>query len=339
MERASKESRNGFLTRKQIERDLKQIGVREGDHLAVSLSFKSMGFISGGPNAFIDALLDVVGPEGTIMVNTFTKLFPASEIPFNYVFDAATTTPYTGIVPRFFLKRKDAVRSKHPVTSVAAIGKLSSYLTEDHDEKAAMFQPYEKLAQIGGKYLAIGLGNRLVAIRHEAQKEAGYFGVLPLICGVRYKDAKGKTELYLANPAPCVKNLHMIVPKIEAAGLITRGKIGNAAAVFASADKLIEALVKILKEEPELSICDDIFCLYCREHERRKNLYQKIKNPKLFQKNWAARKILGVLHKAALIRFNHFSPENPTLKDSDQISVMVTIKNLLKFFIRKITNR
>jgi len=56
--------------------DFKKIGIQKGDHLAVTLSFKSIGHVKGGPDTFIDALIEVVGSEGTIMVNTFTVCIP-----------------------------------------------------------------------------------------------------------------------------------------------------------------------------------------------------------------------------------------------------------------------
>jgi aminoglycoside 3-N-acetyltransferase len=324
------------VTKKQIIADLRMIGLKRGDHVAVTLSLRSIGFVIGGPNTLIDAVLDVVGPEGTIMMNTFTKNFRASAIPKDYVFDRSTTIPYTGLVPTVIIKRKGAVRSRHPTCSVTAIGKLSEYLTMDHDEKANDLLPYKKLAEIGGKYLAIGLGNRLVAIRHEAQRRAGYFDSLPAACGVRYKNAEGETKLFIRNRLPCTRNLHKIVPRIEHESLIKRGKIGNAPSIFAPADKLIEALSTILKEKPELSLCDDCFCLYCRDLERRKNLYSKIQNPKIFQKSRLVRIMLRFRHKYVLKRDSSISLVNSSLKKPKSNSFVRVAKKLVASFIQKI---
>ena len=56
------------ISKRQIIDDLKQLGVEEGDHLAVALSLRSIGHVVGGPKTFIEALLEVVGPNGTIMM-------------------------------------------------------------------------------------------------------------------------------------------------------------------------------------------------------------------------------------------------------------------------------
>jgi aminoglycoside 3-N-acetyltransferase len=296
-------TKSRLVTQDQLEADLKSIGLRNGDRVAVTLSFKSVGHVQGGANAFIDALLAVVGENGTIMMNTYTPWFPLSKIPAHYIFDVSTTPPETGLVPRTFLRRKDVIRSKHPACSVAAFGKLSRYLTENHDEKANLFLPYERLAQAGGKYLCIGLGNRLVAIRHEAQRRAGYFDFLPnFMRGVLYKNKNGEICLFTVRSPPCVNKLDTIVPKIEKASKIKRGKIGNADTILAPAGNLIEAMTKILKEQPELTLCDDFSCVYCRELERRKNLYRKIKNPKLFQRNLLIIKMLTLRNKYVMKR-------------------------------------
>ena len=174
------------VSREQLVKDFRKIGLKKGDHVAVTLSLKSVGYIKDGPNEFIDALLDVVGPDGTIMVNTFTDHFPVAFIPTGYVFDRKSTPTSNSIVCETLRKRKDAIRSKHPAFSVAVIGKQAEYLIEGHDEKSEPFLPYSKLAEIDGKYLCIGIGGRLVAIRHEAQNQSGLSSVVPYYRGVKY---------------------------------------------------------------------------------------------------------------------------------------------------------
>ncbi len=126
----------GIITKVKLVADFKAIGILEGDTVAVTLSLKSIGYIEGGADTFIDALLETVGSHGTIMMNAYTNTFPASEIPSHYIFDPATTAPNTGIAPKTLLKRRGAIRSTHPVCSVVAIGENAKYLTQTHNEKA-----------------------------------------------------------------------------------------------------------------------------------------------------------------------------------------------------------
>ncbi|MHA2060671.1 MAG: AAC(3) family N-acetyltransferase, partial [Candidatus Sifarchaeia archaeon] len=221
------------VSKQKLINDLTKIGVCKGDHLAVTLSFKSIGYVQGGPNTFIDALLEVVGLKGTILMNTFTYSRSIFSLKPDFVFDPKSTVPYTGLVPSTLVKREDMIRSRHPTRSITAIGYLADYLTKDHDEKSNPYLPYEKLAKVNGKYLCIGIGNRLVAIRHEAQRRAGLFKV-PVFLGVYFKNLAGNKELHIAKIAPCKVNLHNIVPKVEEKIKLTRSKIGFANSILAN---------------------------------------------------------------------------------------------------------
>jgi aminoglycoside 3-N-acetyltransferase len=318
-----KQPQRSEIGKDQIKADLRKIGVTKNSHIAVALSLKSIGYVKGGPDAFIDALLEAVGPEGTIMMHTFTNLYPLSEIPTNYTFDQRTD-PNTGLVPRQFLKRKETIRSKHPALSVAAAGKFAQYLTNDHNEHSEPYLPYQRLSQINGKYLAIGIGNRLVAIRHQAQRRAGLW-IIPMLVGAQYLSTRGARELFIMSLPPCVKKSPQLVPTIEKAGIIKRGKIGNAASIIAPAKALIEAMTNALKKDPTLNLCDDIFCLQCRELERRMKLYPKIANPKLFQRNQFTRKLIETRNKLILKKYSYVSYTDPSTENR------IDLINLLEF--------
>ena len=309
MNNDSKPSERATISKEQIASDLRRMGIRKGDHVAVTLSFKAVGNVNGGPNAFIDCLLDAVGPEGTITMNSYTPSYPIAEIALDYVFDPKSSVPYTGIVPRTLLSRKGVVRSRHPTCSVASIGKLAHYLADDHDEKAAPFLPYLRLSHANGKYLCIGLKDRLVAVRHEAQRRAGFL-LIPMFTGVRYKNTEGETKLFIQLNSPCARNLPKLVPRLRTKGIIKGGKIGLAESNVANAAALIEAMSSMLKEDPTLNLCDDIFCLRCRETEKRLNLYSRIENPHFFQKSKFMRKVLGWRNSFVLGRYSHISFSN-----------------------------
>lgn len=298
------------VSKEQIIEDLRKMGLKKGDHLAVALSFKSIGYVEGGSETFIDALLEVVGPEGTIMMNAFTYSFPIQKISSDYIFDVEKTAPYTGFVPRTMIARKDAVRSRHPTCSVVSIGKMADYLTCGHNETSNAFLPFEKLAKIGGKYLGIGLNDRLVGIRHEAQRRAGLF-VVPFFWGVQFRNSKGKIKVFIRLATPCVKKLPKLVPKLERLGAVTRGRVGNADSIIGTASEIIDKMSFALKNDPTLNLCDDWFCIKCRELERRLNLYKRIVNPNLFQRNRFIRTVLGWRNNFFFIlTYNLYSKKN-----------------------------
>lgn len=293
------------ILKDRIIKDLKEMGVKKGDHISVALSFKSIGHMNGGPESFIDALLDVVGKNGTIMMNTYTlglsRLSKINSGKVSYVFDSKSTPCNTGIVPEKLRKRKGAIRSKHPNNSVTAIGKFAKYLTENHDAKSSAYLPYSRLAKINGKSLFIGIGDDLVAIRHEAQHLAGLVNILPPRAGVKYLDENGEIKLFVREDAGgCIKKLPELVPIIRRMGIIKDGKVGLANAILAPTKETLESMADLLKKDPTTNLCDDITCLWCRELERKMNLYEDIESPKFFQKNLLVIKTIEFINKFRL---------------------------------------
>ena len=320
MNAISKSLPNEKISKQHIIKNLNEIGVNKGDHLSLGISFKSIGFVSGGPETFIDALLETVGPEGTIMMNTFTEFFYPTEVELkmvDYVFDVESSCANTGIIPETFRKRKNAVRSRHPTNSVAAIGKMAEFLTEGHDETADAYLPFSKLSEINGKYLAIGIGDRLVGIRHQAQHLAGLLDIIPWRRCVRYKKRDGEIKIFtLKDRGGCIKRLPELVSHLRNIGLVADGKIGMANAVLVSAKESLGVMAELLIHNPSINLCDDVWCLWCRELESRLDLYDRIERPRYFQKNIAIRKLVRAMNRfrekdnRVITRFKLFVKEN-----------------------------
>ena len=60
-----------MVTRRQIGEDLKRLGVRRGDAVMMHSSLSALGPVEGGAETVVDALLDAVGPSGTLLVPAF----------------------------------------------------------------------------------------------------------------------------------------------------------------------------------------------------------------------------------------------------------------------------
>ena len=283
-----KAGRETEAQKRRLLRDLRSLGVREGDHVALGISFKSMGSIAGGAGTFLDALQHAVGPDGTIMVNTFTEQFALFRLrtrKIDYLFDHQSTPCNTGLIPELIRQRDGAVRSKHPVTSVTAIGSQARFLTESHDSLATAYSPFSKLAEINGKYLSVGIGGRLVGFRHEAQYRAGLLEVVPKKLGVNYLDEEGAVRLFVNRQPPgCVKTLGLLNQLLFDAGIVNSGKVGEASSILIPAKEALTLMTDALIADPSLNLCDEVFCLWCREIERRLDLRDTIDRPKYFQR-------------------------------------------------------
>lgn len=106
-------ARNAFL----------KAGVTFGDHLLLHSSYKSMGGVEGGPAAFLQMLIDLVTPQGTLILPTFSFDFCSSGR-----WDARTSPSQMGIVTEIARQRPDGVRLVHPVYSFVAFGRYAPVL-------------------------------------------------------------------------------------------------------------------------------------------------------------------------------------------------------------------
>ena len=60
-------------TRASLADDLRALGVAPGMTLLVHSSLSALGWVSGGPIAVIQALLDALTPDGTLVMSAFTS--------------------------------------------------------------------------------------------------------------------------------------------------------------------------------------------------------------------------------------------------------------------------
>ena len=58
------------VTKEMIIKALKSIGLAKNDVVMVHTSLGSMGYVCGGAQAVIEALIEIVGSDGTIMMPT-----------------------------------------------------------------------------------------------------------------------------------------------------------------------------------------------------------------------------------------------------------------------------
>ncbi|MCR5331410.1 MAG: AAC(3) family N-acetyltransferase [Lachnospiraceae bacterium] len=173
---------------------LKNVGLSSGDSVIVHTSLGKIGYVCGGAQTVIEALIEVVGQNGTIMMPTqsWKNLDPetgvhwdADEADWDTIrknwpaYDKAITPTNTmGAVAEMFRSWPGTIRSAHPARSVAAWGKYASYLTENHDLSNIFGDdsPIGKLYKLNGKVLLIGVGYDKNTSIHLADVRADYPG-------------------------------------------------------------------------------------------------------------------------------------------------------------------
>ncbi|MCR5054346.1 MAG: AAC(3) family N-acetyltransferase [Lachnospiraceae bacterium] len=171
---------------------LRGVGLNTGDSVMVHTSLGQIGYVCGGAQTVIEALIEVVGQDGTIMMPTqsWKNLDPetgvhwdADEADWDVIrenwpaYDKAITPTNTmGAVAEMFRSWPGALRSDHPARSVAAWGKNAGYFTEDHDLSNIFgdTSPVGKLYELDGKVLLIGVDHDKNTSLHLADVRAEY---------------------------------------------------------------------------------------------------------------------------------------------------------------------
>lgn len=183
-----------LVLKKDILKALETVGVQPGQTIMVHTSLSALGFVCGGAQVVIEALLEAVGKDGTLMMPTqsWKNLDPTAGVHWQEpeewwqairdnwpAYDKAITPTNTmGAVAEMFRKWPGALRSDHPARSVAALGKHAAYLTQDHDLSDIFGEtsPVGKLYALGGYVLLIGVGYDKNTSLHLADVRADYPG-------------------------------------------------------------------------------------------------------------------------------------------------------------------
>ena len=108
------------FSKNQLIGHLRNLGVEAGCVFMPHTSLKAIRPVAGGAQTVVDALLEAVGPSGTLVMPTFTFSFCRTGI-----WDRATSPSEMGALTEIVRSLPGAKRSLHPIYSVAAIGPLA----------------------------------------------------------------------------------------------------------------------------------------------------------------------------------------------------------------------
>jgi aminoglycoside 3-N-acetyltransferase len=154
--------------------DLRALGLSAGDTVLVHSSARSLGFVAGGAQAVVQALLDVLGTDGTLVVPAHT---PDNSDPAGWSnppvpeawwpaireqapgFDRARTpSRWIGVIAETVRTWPGAVRSDHPQVSFAALGQRAAEVTDGHqlDDALGERSPLGAIYRLDGKVLLLG---------------------------------------------------------------------------------------------------------------------------------------------------------------------------------------
>lgn len=197
-----------YNTRSSLRDDLTRIGVSAGDTIMIHAAMSRVGPLLNGPDALSAALLDVIGPEGTMLVYTSWdsvhedlldvegRVLPQwrDHVPgFEALVSRAVRM--NGVIAEFVRTMPGARRSANPGASVAAIGKRADWITADHPQDYGYGEgsPLAKLVQVGGRVLMVGAPWDTMTLIHHADHLAALTGKLVRRYEVPFATSAGTT--------------------------------------------------------------------------------------------------------------------------------------------------
>jgi aminoglycoside 3-N-acetyltransferase len=250
------------VTREQIATDLRALGLRAGHNVLVHSSLSSIGHVVGGAASVVQALLDLVAPDGTVVVPTLTgdeSVGPEHEV----VFDAASTACWTGVVPETVRSWTGAVRSLHPTHSVAAVGAAAHRLTAGHEDcvtPCGAGSPYARLAaDPDGVILLLGCDHDSNTTLHHVEELAGAAYHLQRSPVRARITAGGRTQVrdFWAHAYGTDRRFGAIEPLLEQRGVQALGHVGSATARLCAAGPLVTLGLEVLRADPRFFVAED----------------------------------------------------------------------------------
>jgi aminoglycoside 3-N-acetyltransferase len=250
------------IDRAGISTALARLGLLRGHHVLVHSSLSSLGRVDGGAPAVVEALLDIVGDEGTVLAPTLTgneHIGPNTQL----VFDAAGSSCWTGRIAETVRTWPGAVRSLHPTHSVTAVGAAATRLTEGHEDcvtPCGPDSPYARLAaDPDGVILLLGCDHESNTTLHHVEELAGaayHLQPVPVRAEIRHGH---RTEMrdYWLHRYGTRRNFSAIEPLLVQRKFQSTAQVGAATARLVWAGPLVSLGVEVLRASPGFFVASD----------------------------------------------------------------------------------
>ena len=257
------------ITKHDLVDQLKAYGITSGMILEVHSSLSSFGYVIGGAQTIVDALIDTVGYSGTILMPlqtwgnsepTYWKNPPAAchlmkTIRENTpIFDKkGSDTRMMGAVVENFRRRDGIIVSNHPTSSFAAWGKYAKLLCNRHSLHFSLSEesPAARLTELKGYVLLMGCDYDRCTVMHLAEYRSD---ARPILVQGSAVEMEGKRiwKKVLDLDISSDDFIH-VGERLERKNLVTRFKIGNAECKLFRADLAVEEAIHYFEEESVLN--------------------------------------------------------------------------------------
>ena len=252
-------------TRKTLTQDLINAGLTPGITVIVHSSLSSLGWVCGGAVTVVQALMDVVTSNGTLVMPTHSSDYSDPEpwqnppVPAEWwqtirdtmpAYDARITpTRNMGKIVEVFRTCDNVLRSSHPSFSFAAWGNHAEAIIKNHSLNYSMSEqsPLARLYDLNGYVLLLGTGYGNCTMFHLAEYRVGDIKTLnyaaPMMEGGK---RVWKTYLDIESDNDCFINMG---EDFEQAGYVQVSQVGSAQTKLFSVRDAVDFGVNWLREK------------------------------------------------------------------------------------------
>jgi aminoglycoside 3-N-acetyltransferase len=240
---------------------LRALGVASGNVLLMHSSYRSLGSVAGGPQAVVQALLDALGPDGTLVVPTHT---PENTDPATWVnppvpedwwpvirngapgfdMDRTPASRWMGRLAELVRTWPGALRSDHPQVSFAAVGRHAAEIAAGHQLNDALGErsPLGAVYRLDGRVLLLGVGHDSNTSMHLAEWRQPAPPRHRTGSAVRRPDGTAQW-LEWTDVAEDESDFERLGADFEATGAVTAGRVAEATARLMGQRELVDFAV------------------------------------------------------------------------------------------------
>jgi aminoglycoside 3-N-acetyltransferase len=248
-------------TQESLIAQLKSAGLVSGDVVLVHASLSKIGHVDNGPITIIQALKEVVGETGHLLMPTSPNAgYQLDYIRSLTVFDVLESPSKLGAISEVFRKTPGVIRSENATEPVSCWGPNAAWFVEGHFQELTPYtaqSPFGRLATVGGKILYIGVtlanaGTSLHVLEDAISDfhESVYF---PEIFEVSIKRADGTLALVstkVHDPVQSAKRrCDELLPLFKEKGVYQEVKIGQATTFVFDAKKMLDVMIAAYVEK------------------------------------------------------------------------------------------
>ena len=268
--------------------EFRRIGLSNSDVLLVHSSFKSFGGVEGGPQTVIDALMNVLGSEGTLIVPRFNFDFST----YGTTWDVRSTPSHMGIISEFVRKDPRSKKVFHPIYPFSIIGKYADELIK-HRYKGGYSKDsiFHQLLVYDAKIIQIDKVYKSTTLIHHAEEilkvdykyYKNFTGYVIDENGKKYEDTfnlyvRKIDEGYVTDVLPIGKIL-------EDEGVMNIDRIADATIWYMKARDVYDCTVKSIQKNPH------VLCKIIPPTEENKFLIKNYSETLKFNKDYVDKRL------------------------------------------------